>query len=194
MSDSSIYWYSHCWCLSTDKLHSAGTTNSYPKTFQLRERAGNLQATLCCQIKATWAPGSLLWLCGEKEAAPLLCQAPLTGQLGAPTQGGERKCLDSVPSPRHSWCYPCVGLWGKEQAAAAVLGSCSAPSPAPRPPSPGTCTQRHAGRSARCRLQLGKSLVSPASAWVMPSPLAGSQRLIMVSGSNFIFKMLLSKI
>lgn len=129
-----------------------------------------------------------------KHSSPAAVPSTADGQLGAPTQGGERKCLDSVPSPRHSWCYPRVGLWGKEQAAVAVLGSCSAPSPAPRPPSPGTCIQRHAGRSARCRLQLGKSLVSPASAWVMPSPLAGSQRLIMVSGSNFIFKMLLSKI
>lgn len=178
MSDSSIYWYSHCWCLSTDKLHSAGTTSSYPKTFQLHERAGNLQATSCCQIKATWAPGSLLWLCGEKEAAPL-------------QQGGEREMPGLGAITRTQLVLP---LWGKERAAAAVLGSCSALSPAPRPPSPGTCTQRHAGCSARCRLQLGKSLVSPASAWVMPSPLAGSQRLIMVSGSNFIFKMLLSKI
>lgn len=87
-----------------------------------------------------------------------------------------------------------VGPWGKERAAEAVLRSCSALGPAPRPPSPGTCTQRHSGSSARCWLRLWKSLVSPASAWVMPSPLAGSQRLIMVSGSNFIFKMLLSKI
>lgn len=112
MSDSSIYWYSHCWCLSTDKLHSAGTTNSYPKTFQLHERAGNSQATLCCQIKATWAPGLLLRLCGENEAAPLPCQAPLMGQLAAPTlqQGGEREMpgLGAI-----TWTRPVLPLWGR---------------------------------------------------------------------------------
>lgn len=163
MSDSSIYWYSHCWCLSTDKLHSAGTTNSYPKTFQLRERAGNLQATLCCQIKATWAPGSLLWLCGEKEAAPLPCQAPLTGSLGHQRREGRENAWTQCHHPDTAGVTPVWGCGARSRQQWPCSGPAVLPAPllALLPPVPAPSATPGALRAAACSSGSLSSLLPP---------------------------------
>lgn len=170
MSDSSIYWYSHCWCLSTDKLHSAGTTNSYPKTFQLRERAGNLQATLCCQIKATWAPGSLLWLCGENTAAQHSSPAAVPSTADGPAWGtnasagrGERNAWTRCHHPDTVGVTP---VWGCG-ARSGQQWPCSGPAvlPAPLlallPPVPAPSATPGALRAAACSSGSLSSLLPP---------------------------------
>lgn len=47
---------------SPDKSRSAGTTNSYTKTFQLLGRAGNSRATLGRPVKTPQSQSSLLRL------------------------------------------------------------------------------------------------------------------------------------